>query len=103
MAADFGFIAHATERHAHELAAERPRDRSRERRFADARRPDEAENRPLHLGIQLADRQIFENAVLRLLEAGVIRVQDALCERQIDHFVRPFVPRERHEPVEIRP
>src|SRR5204863_2219081 len=65
--ADFGFVAHAAERHADELAAERLRNRARQRRLADARRADEAEDRPLHVGVQLPDGEVLENAVLRLL------------------------------------
>ena len=48
MAADLRLVAHAAERDAHELAAERLRDRARERGLADARRADEAQDRPLH-------------------------------------------------------
>ena len=48
MAADFGLVAHAAERHADELAAERFGNRPGQRRLADAGRPDEAENRALH-------------------------------------------------------
>ncbi len=44
MAANFGFIAHAAERKADELAAGGFGDRHSERSFADARRSDEAED-----------------------------------------------------------
>ena len=47
MAADFRFVAHAAERHAHELAAERLGDRPRQRCLPDARRADEAQDRTL--------------------------------------------------------
>ena len=68
MTADLRLVAHAAERDAHELAAERLGDRPRQRRLADARRPDEAENRTLDRRIQLADGEVFEDAILRLLE-----------------------------------
>ena len=45
VAANLGLVAHAAERHAHELAAERPRDRLADRRLAGARRPDQGEDR----------------------------------------------------------
>ena len=54
------------------------RDRPRERRLADARRADEAQDRPLDVGVQLAHREVFEDAVLRLLEARVIGVEHLL-------------------------
>ncbi len=75
VAADFGLVAHAAERHADELAADRRGDRSRERRLADARRADEAEDRALHVRVQFSDRQIVEDAVLGLLEPRVIGVE----------------------------
>ena len=45
VAADLGLVADAAEREADELAPHRARDRAPERRLADARRPDEAEDR----------------------------------------------------------
>ena len=84
MAADLGLVAHAAERDAHELAAERLRDRARQRGLADARRADEAQDRPLHRRVQLAHREVFEDAILHLVEAGVLVVQDALGARQVD-------------------
>ena len=45
VAANLGLVAHAAERHAGHLAAQRPCDRLREAGLADARRSDEAEDR----------------------------------------------------------
>ena len=47
----------------------------RQRRLADAGRPDEAQDRPLHVGVQLAHGEVLEDAVLGLLEAGVVGVE----------------------------
>ena len=47
VAADLGLVAHAAEREADELAPHGARDRAAERRLADARRADEAEDRAL--------------------------------------------------------
>ncbi len=47
MSAHFGFIAHAAQRHANELAASGLGDAHAERGLADARRSDEAEDRAL--------------------------------------------------------
>ena len=76
VAADLGLVAHAAQRHADELAAQRPRDRLAERGLADAGRPDEAEDRPARLWRELADRQVLEDALLHLLEAVVVLVED---------------------------
>ena len=48
VAADFGFVMHAAEGDAHELASERASDGFAERGLAHAWRPDEAEDRALH-------------------------------------------------------
>jgi hypothetical protein len=101
MAGYLRLVADAAERDAHELAAERLRDRSRERRLADARRADEAEDRPLHAGIELADREVFENAILGLLEPRVLVVHDRLGLLEIDDLVGLLRPRQRDDPIEI--
>ena len=64
--------------------------------------PDEAEDRPLHRRVELAHREVLEDAVLGLLEARVIGVEHALGARQVDHFVGALAPRQRDQPVEIR-
>ncbi len=46
MAPDLGLIVYAAERDAHEVAAGRLRDRLAERGLADARRTDQAQDRP---------------------------------------------------------
>src|SRR5215467_5567658 len=45
MAADLGLVTHAAQRHAHEVAAGRLGDRLAQRGLADARWPDQAEDR----------------------------------------------------------
>src|SRR5260370_7562907 len=72
MPADLGFVAHAAQRQAHEAAAERARDRAAERSLADAGRPDEAEDRAARVGLELAHRQVLEDALLDLLQAVMI-------------------------------
>ena len=88
-----------------ELAAHRARDRLPERSLAHAGRPDEAENRPLHSGLQLLHRQIVENALLHLLEVVVILIEDFLRFRDVDLLFAgagSLVPRQRGHPFEIR-
>ena len=64
-------------------------------------RPDEAENRTLDRRIELADGEVFDDAILRLLEPGVIGVEDALGLQQIDDFLGPLAPRQRDQPVDV--
>src|SRR5207247_2066343 len=101
--ADLRLVAHAAERHAHELAAERVRDRARERRLAHSGRAEEAEDRALHLWIQLAYGEELEDAVLDFLEPRVVGVQHLLRVTQIERVFRPLVPRQRDDPIEVRP
>ena len=74
--ADFRLVAHAAKRHAHELAARGLGDRLAERGLADARRTDEAQDRALHLAGALLHGEIFEDALLDLLEPVMIVVED---------------------------
>ncbi len=101
MAADLRLVAHAAERDAHELAAERVGDRLGERRLADARRAEEAEDRALDVGIQLAHREVLEDAVLDLLEARVVGVEHVLGALEVDRVLGALRPRQRDDPVEI--
>ena len=87
VAADGGLVVHAAERDADELAPERARDAAAERRLADAGRPDEAEDRALLVLLQLADGEVLEDALLDLLEAVVVLVED-LADRGDVEVVR---------------
>src|SRR5205807_9422682 len=72
MPANFRFVMHAAERKPRELASQRARNRLAERSLAYARRSNKAQNRPLHVRLQPADREIVENAVFNLFEVIVI-------------------------------
>ena len=78
VAADLRFVAHAAERQPHELAVHRARDRLGERGLADSRRAGERQDRRLRLLDQRADGEELEDAVLDLLEAVVVLVEDRL-------------------------
>src|SRR5258708_3335723 len=101
MAADFRFVTHAAERHAHELAARGFGDRHSERSLAHARRPDETKNRAFGIFYQLADGEKFEDALLDFLEAIMIFVQSFFGARDVADFFRPLLPRHGQQPVEI--
>ena len=84
MAADLGLVAHSAERHADELASERPGDGLAERGLADPRRPDEREHgtraatahdlKATSLAAA-ADGEVLDHPVLHVLEALVVGVQ----------------------------
>ena len=101
MAADFRFVAHAAERHAHELAARGLGDRLAERGLADAGRADEAEDRSRQLVGAALHGEIFEDALLDLVEAEVIGVEHVLRLSEIPLDLGALAPRDRQDPVEI--
>src|SRR6185369_16719292 len=84
VATDLGLVPNAAKRHAGHLPAKRTGDGLGQARLADTRRTDETEDRfpVLDLSfsllglrlLQLLDGQIFENAVLDLLEAIVVLI-----------------------------
>ena len=77
VAADLGLVVDAAEAHADELAPGRLGDALAERRLAHAGRPDEAQDRALARRIELPHREVFEDALLDLLEPVVVVVEDA--------------------------
>ncbi len=101
MAADLGLVTHAAERQAHELAVHRPRDRLGERGLADARRSDEREDGRLRLLDQRAHREELEDALLDLVQAVVVLVEDHLGALEVAALLGLLVPRHRDQPVEI--
>ena len=101
VAADLGLVAHAAQRHADELAAGRLGDRLAERGLADAGRADEAEDRPLQLLLAALHGEVFDDAVLDLVEAVVVGVEHLLREVQVLLDLGVLAPRDRQQPVEI--
>jgi hypothetical protein len=99
--ADLRLVAHAAERHAHELAAGRLGDRLAERGLADTGRADKAEDRAGQLVGAVLHREILDDALLDLLKPIVIVVENILRLRQVLLDLRLLVPRDREQPVEI--
>ena len=94
MAADLRLVADAAERHPDELAVERLRHRLADRRLAGARRADQRQDRarPLvgldaALLAQLGDRDVLDDPVLDVLEAGVVGVQHLAGVDRVEHLV----------------
>ena len=72
-----------------------------ERRFADAGRPGEAQDRPAPVGLQLSDGQVFENPPLDLVEPVMVLVQHRLGLIEIEIVVRALGPGQLAHPVEV--
>ena len=92
VAADLGLVAHAAQRLASELAARRPGDRAAERGLADARRPDQAQDRALQLVGPRLDREIFDDPVLDLFEPVMVLVEHAAAPRRCRSSARISCP-----------
>src|SRR5207244_6070888 len=64
MPADLRLVMHPAEADPHEFPAGRTRDALAERGLADARRADKAQDRAATAGVELLDRQVFEDPPL---------------------------------------
>ena len=87
VAADLGLVADPAERHAHELAVERAGDRLADRGLAGAGRADQREDRArlavvldAALLAELADGEVLDDALLHVVEARVVGVEDLARE-----------------------
>ena len=103
MPADLGLVANPAECGARELPAHGPGDRAPERGLADARRPDEAQDRRRRLGRELAHGQELEDAILHLVEAVVVFVEDLACRWQLELVLAVRAPGQVRDPLEIVP
>ena len=101
MAADFSLVVNAAEADAHELSIHGARDRLAERGFADAGRPDEAQDRRLALRRELAHGEIFDDPPLDLVEVVVVLVEDAPRLGDIDRLLLGQSPGQFDQPIEI--
>ncbi len=102
MPADLGFVMHAAQARAYELEPDGSRDALAERGLADAGRADEAEDRAAARRIELAHREVLEDAPLDLLEAVVVRVENLARLGDVDGFRVALRPRQCDEPIEVR-
>ena len=102
MTADLGLVVHAPQAHSHELAPGRPGDALAERGLANAGRTDEAKDRALARRIELAHREVLEDAPLDLVEPVMVVIEDAACLRDVDLGCRVGGPGQLDQPFEIR-
>src|SRR5260370_2023167 len=83
--ADLRLVVHAAKADADELALHGARDRLTERGLADARRPDEAQNRSLALRTELAHRKKLNDAPLDLFQVVMVLITNP---PGLPHFAR---------------
>jgi hypothetical protein len=75
VAANFGLVAHAAQRHAHVLAPGRLGNRLPQRGFAHARRTNQTQYGRLHFIHALLHSKIFQNTVFNLVQTVMIFIQ----------------------------
>src|SRR3954452_10430797 len=81
----------------------RARDRASERRLADAGRSDEAQDAAGRVGLQAADGEELEDAVLDLLDVVVVVVEHLARVLEVEVVFSRRLPRQRRDPLEVRP
>ena len=102
MTANFGFIANAAERHPHVVAADRASDRASETGLTDAWRADKTDDRRAQfVAGEFAYGDVLDDAVLDLVEAVVIFVEDLARRFQAEVVFRFDRPGQLGQPFEI--
>ena len=103
VAADLGLVVDAAEAHPDELPAHGPGHALAERGLAHAGRSDERQDRAADRVGQGAHREVLEDALLDLLEAVVVLVEDLGRLLDVEPVVGRRVPRQPDQPVDIGP
>ena len=80
---------------------ERARDRAAERGLAGARRTHEAEDRTLEIALEREHGDVLDDAVLDLVEAEVIEVEDPARLFDVEPVLGHLRPGQVHHPLEI--
>ena len=109
MSADLGLVVDAAERHAHELAVQCAGDRLADRGLPGAGRTDQRQDRAGALVLldpailpKLAHGEVLDDAVLDVLQAGMIRIEHLTRVAGVQPLLRALSPRDGQQPVEIR-
>ena len=101
VASDLGLVVQAAQRDAHVFASQRFGHGSSERRLADARRAVEAEDGRAQVALELEHSQMFDDALLDLLHAVMIAVEDALGVRQAEVVATVRAPRQADDRLHV--
>ena len=101
MPANLGLVANAADADSLELAPQSTGDRATEAGLSDPGGTDEAEDRPRRIGLQLAHRQVLEDAVLDLLQVVVVGVEDLAGVGDIEVVLGLFRPGQLDQPLEV--
>ena len=103
MTANFGFVFHTAERHAHIFAPESSGNGLGNRGLAHSRRPCKADDGRFFAARQGAHSQKFHNALLNLFHAVVVFIKNLSRHGEVFIFFVFDIPWYLSEPVEIAP
>ena len=92
VAADFGLIMDAAERDTDKISAKGVRNGTPQGGFPHSRRSYESENRPTHVVLQLANRQVFEDPALHFVDSIMILLEDLPRVRDVQSVLRRNAP-----------
>src|SRR5580658_2518631 len=84
------------------LAPERTRYALAERRLADPRRTDQAQDWSLLVALDLPNGEVFDNPPLHLLEAVVVGVERCADTGEVGHVGGGPRPGQIDDPLEVR-
>ena len=98
MSANLGFIVNAAERDTHIFASESSSDRLSKAGLTHARRAVEADDRRLHITLELEHSKILDNPLLHLVKTVMILIKNLLRILEVKVIDRHLAPRKvKHE------
>ena len=98
MATELRLVVHAAEGYPDIFPAESLGDRLSEAGLADSRRAVEAEDRRLHVALQLEDGKVLDDPFLHCVKAVVVAVENLLRMLEVKVVLRHLAPRQvKHE------
>ena len=101
VAADLSFVPHPTQGRAHEVAPQGPGHAPAGGGLAHAGRAHQTEDGALLVRLELAHRQVLDDALFDLLQPVVVLVQDPTGAIQVQVVLGGLVPGELHQPLQI--
>ena len=101
-ALDLARVACARDADAYEWALQRPRNRCAERGLAGPGRADQAQRRARQIGLEPADGEILDHALLGLREREMVALEHGLDALQICVLVDRALPGHGPQPLEVR-